>query len=160
MGSGTPRIQPKTQIPSPPNPGDSCGHFPDGVRGSASLSGRSTWAHDASHRGGVPYSNSALTNRYRGNVRQNLQTRESGGQTQARGAAQSGGERMGNRRISSSTPAQNRSAFGGVREGRAARTQSDHGYSRLGAARSGGGGFSRGGGGGGMRGGGGGGGHR
>jgi len=28
-------------------------------RGSASLSGRSTWAHDASHRGGVPYSNAA-----------------------------------------------------------------------------------------------------
>ena len=125
-------------------------------RGSASLSGRSTWAHDASHRGGVPYSNAALANRYRGNVRQNLQTRGSAGQTQTRGAAQSGGERMGNRQISSSNPGKNRSAFGGVREGKAARGQSDHGYSSLGAARSGGGGFSRGGGGGGMRGGGGG----
>jgi hypothetical protein len=63
---------------------------------------------------------------------------------------------MGNRQISSSNPGKNRSAFGGVREGKAARGQSDHGYSSLGAARSGGGGFSRGGGGGGMRGGGGG----
>jgi hypothetical protein len=53
-------------------------------RGSASLSGRSAWAHDASHRGGVPYSNAALANRYRGNVRQNLQTRGSAGQAQAR----------------------------------------------------------------------------
>ena len=52
-------------------------------RGSASLSGRSAWAHDASHRGGVPYSNAALTSRYRGNVRQNLQTRGSAGQTQS-----------------------------------------------------------------------------
>jgi len=138
-------------------------------RGSASLSGRSAWAHDASHRGGVPYSNAALANRYRGNVRQNLQTRGSAGQPQARGATQSGGERMGNRQISSGKAAQNRSAFGGVREGKAARTHSDHGYSSMGPARSRGGGFSRGGGGGGgmrggggggMRGGGGGGGHR
>jgi len=125
-------------------------------RGSASLSGRSNWAHDASHRDGVPYSNAALANRYRGNVRQNLQTRGSAGQ--ARGATQSGGERMGNRQISSSKPAQNRSAFGGVREGRAARTHSDHGYSSMGPSRSGG--FSRGGGGGGGMRGGGGGGHR
>jgi hypothetical protein len=64
---------------------------------------------------------------------------------------------MGNRQISSSKPGKNRSAFGGVREGKAARTHSDHGYSSMGPSRSGGGGFSRGGGGGGgMRGGGGG----
>ena len=46
---------------------------------------------------------------------------------------------MGNRQIPPSAPAQNRSAFGGVREGGAARMQSDHGYSSLGPARSGGG---------------------
>jgi hypothetical protein len=126
------------------------------ARGSASLSGRSAWAHDASHRGGVPYSNAALANRYRGNVRQNLQTRGSGAQAQARGAAQSGNGRMGDRQIAPSGRDQNRGAFGGVREGSAARTHSDHGYSSMGPARSGGG-ASRGGGGG-IRGGGGGGG--
>jgi hypothetical protein len=123
-----------------------------------SLSGNSTWAHDASHRGGVPYSNAAVSSRYQGNVRQNLQSRSSGaGAAQSRGAASSSGaersssgaERMGNRQISPSAGA-NRSAFGGVREGSAARSQSDHGYSSLGPARtSGGGGGFRGGGGGG-----------
>ena len=53
---------------------------------------------------------------------------------------------MGNRQISPSAPAKNRSAFGGVREGSAARMHSDHGYSSLGPARSSGGGFSGGGG--------------
>ena len=67
-------------------------------------------------------------------MRQNLQSRGSAGQAQSRGASpQSGAERMGNRQIAPSAPAQNRSAFGGVREGGAARTQSDHGYSSLGA---------------------------
>jgi hypothetical protein len=125
--------------------------------GIGSLSGRSAWAHDASHREGVPYSNAALANRYRGNVRQNLQARAPAGQTQARGASpQSGAERMGNRQIPASAPSKNRNAFGGVREGGTARTQSDHGYSSLGPARSGGGGAMRGGGGGGSHGGGGG----
>jgi hypothetical protein len=123
--------------------------------GGASLSGRSAWAHDASHRGGVPYANAAMAGRYRNNVRQNLQTRGSDGQAQARGADQSGAGRMGNRQIAPSGGVQNRSAFGGVREGSAARAHSDHGYSSMGPARSGGG-ASRGGGGGGMRGGGGG----
>ena len=123
---------------------------------SGSLSGRSTWAHDASHRQGVPYSNRAVSQRYGGAVRQNLHTRATAQQTQARGAArQSGGERMGNRQIAHSTPAQNRSAFGGVREGSAARMQSDHGFSSMGPARSGGGGMRAGGSGGGRRGGGG-----
>jgi len=131
-------------------------------RGIASLNGRSEWAHDASHRQGVPYSNAALASRYRGNVRQTLQSRgpatQSRGaatQTQARGAAaQSGAQRMGNRQVAPSATRGSRSAFGGVREGAAARTQSDHGYSSLGPARSGGGGGaspSRGGGGGGRR---------
>jgi hypothetical protein len=116
-------------------------------RGMGSLNGTSAWSHDASHRQGVPYANAAVANRYGGNVRQNLQSRGSAGQAQARGAnAQSRGERMGNRQIAPSAAAKNRSAFGGVREGSAARMQSDHGYSSLGPARSSGGSAPRGGG--------------
>jgi hypothetical protein len=133
-----------------------------------SLSGSTAWAHDSAHRAGVPYANTAVASRYGGNVRQNLQARggaTAGGQARqgfatsaARGntAGRTGGaaasERMGGRQVAPSAPAASRSAFGGVREGGAARAQSDHGYSSLGAARSGGGGFggaSRGGGGGG-----------
>jgi hypothetical protein len=123
-----------------------------------SLRGTSTWSHDASHRGGVPYANAAVSSRYGGNVRQNLQTRgaaSSGRAAQSRSAGSaSGGERMGNRQVAPNSPAAGRSAFGGVREGGAAREQSNHGFSSMGPARSGGGGFggggvSRGGGGGG-----------
>jgi hypothetical protein len=130
-------------------------------RGIGSLNGRSAWSHDASHRQGVPYSNAAVSSRYGGNVRQNLQSRAAASQAQSRGASraesraaasQSKAERMGNRQVSRSAPSQNRSAFGGVRDGSAARMHSDHGYSSLGPARSsggGGGGVMRGGGGGG-----------
>jgi hypothetical protein len=122
-----------------------------------SLSGRSNWSHDASHREGVPYATHALSNQYGGTARQNLQTRAASQQAQSRGSnPQSGGERMGNRQISGSSSNANRSAFGGVRQGAKAQTHSDHGFSSMGAARSSGGGF-RGGGGGGGRGGGGGG---
>jgi hypothetical protein len=119
-------------------------------RGSTSLSGTGAWTHDASHRGGVPYSNAAVANRYRGAMRQNLQTRGAAAQAQTRGAAtQTGTERMGNRSVPKSAPAASRSVFGGVRDGGAARMQSDHGYSSLGPSRSSGGGApSRGGGGG------------
>ena len=41
---------------------------------------------------------------------------------------------MGNRQIAPSAPSGNRSAFGGVRDGGAARAHSDHGYSSLGPA--------------------------
>ena len=68
------------------------------------------------------------------------------------------GQRMGDRQIAPSTPSSaNRSAFGGMDSGSAARVHSDHGFSSLGPARSappsnrGGGGFSGGGGGGGAR---------
>ena len=137
-------------------------------RGIGSLNGTSAWSHDASHRQGVPYSNAAVSSRYGSNVRQNLQSRASASQAQSRGNAsqaqsqgarsQSRSERMGNRQVSPSAPNQNRSAFGGVREGGAARTQSDHGYSSLGPARGSGGSAPRGGGGAPSRGGGGGGG--
>jgi hypothetical protein len=129
------------------------------IRG-ASLSGRSNWSHDASHRQGVPYSNAASSARYGGAARQNLQARASVAQSRETGS-RSGGERIGNRQVQRSTRSSNRSAFGGVREGGAARAHSDHGYSSLGPARSGGGGMRMGGGGGMSRGGGGhGGGHR
>jgi hypothetical protein len=123
-----------------------------------SLTGRSDWSHDATHREGVPYATHALSNRYGGAARQNLQARAANRQAQSRGSGpQSGGERMGNRQISRGSSSANRSAFGGVRQGAAARTHSDHGFSSMGASRSGGGGFRGGGGGGGGRGGGGGG---
>jgi hypothetical protein len=109
------------------------------ARGSASLSGSSQWSHDAWHRQGVPYANAALATRYRGNVRQSLQSSAPAARSQVRGAApQSGAERVGNRQIAPSAPNRNGSAFGGVRDGGAARAQSDHGYSSLGPARSGG----------------------
>jgi hypothetical protein len=121
----------------------------------ASLSGNSAWAHDAAHRAGVPYSNAAVSSRYGGAVRQNLQSRgASTGGAQSRGAASASRsaatERMGNRQVAPSSRSESRSAFGGVKEGSAARTQSDHGVSSLGPARSSGGGaVSHGGGGGG-----------
>jgi hypothetical protein len=108
-----------------------------------SLRGNSAWSHDSAHRQGVPYANAAVSSRYGGAVRENLQTR--GGAASSR---ETGGmERMGNRQIAPSASRGNGSAFGGLRDGGAARAQSDHGYSSLGPARSGGGGFSRGGGG-------------
>src|ERR1700678_2380497 len=123
----------------------------------AALSGASAWSPDPTHREGVPSANAGVSSRYGGNIRQNLQSRgAAGGVTQSRGAGgASGSERMGNRQGAPNASSGNRSAFGGVRDGSAARMQSDHGYSSLGAARSGGsasrggGGFSRGGGGGG-----------
>jgi len=126
-----------------------------------SLSGRSNWSHDASHRGGVPYANARVSSRYGGNVRQNLQSRGgNGGTAQSRSAtSQAGSQRMGNRQIAPSESKSKGNAFGGVREGGAVRSQSDHGYGSLGPARTGGGGGFGGGGGGHGGGGGGGGGH-
>jgi hypothetical protein len=127
------------------------------VRGGG-LSGRSAWVHDSAHRGGVPYANASVANRFGGNTRQNLQSRgaaagagragAAGGARTEGGArgANSGGDRMGNRNIAPSNSNRG-SAFGGVRDGGAARTQSDHGYSSLGPSRSGGGGGGFGGGG-------------
>jgi hypothetical protein len=113
-----------------------------------SLSGRSNWTHDASHRGGVPYSNSALSTRYGGAARQNLQARAATEQRQTQSARpQQSTERMGNRQVPSNGSSANRSAFGGVRQGSAARAQSDHGFSSMGS-RGGGGGARMGGGGG------------
>ena len=127
-----------------------------------SLSGRSNWSHDAAHRGGVPYSTPALANRYGGAARQNLQARAATEQhqtqnarpqqqsaqrpaaqqqsSQQQSAQRQNTERMGNRQIPSNNANANRSAFGGVREGGAARMQSDHGFSSMGSRGGGGGG--------------------
>jgi hypothetical protein len=114
-----------------------------------SLSGSGAWSHDASHRGGVPYSNSALSSRYGGAARQNLQARAATAQRQPQSVrSQQGSERMGNRQVPSNpSSGANRSAFGGVRQGSAARAQSDHGFSSMGSRGGGGGGARMGGGG-------------
>jgi len=110
-------------------------------RGSA-LGGNSSWSHDSLHRQAVPYSSPALSSRYGGATRQNLQSRRpaTGAAPQRRAGPQAAGERMGNRQIAPSAPRGNPNAFGGIRDGGAARGQSDHGYSSLGPARSSGGG--------------------
>ncbi len=100
--------------------------------------GSSVWQHDPAHRAGVPYSQPALNNRYRGDVRQNVAPRPTVQQTQ-RGfqQQQSQGERFGNRNIPQNRqqPTQG-GAFHGMDNGRAAQTHADHGYSSLGPQRS------------------------
>jgi len=96
--------------------------------------GTTVWAHDPVHRGGVPYATPALREQYRGNVRQAVAPRAV--PEGARNAP--GGERFGNRTMPSS-PApreENRGAFGGMQNGSAAGTHSEHGYSSMGPSRS------------------------
>ena len=100
----------------------------------ANLRGTSVWAHDASHRAGVPYANQSLRTQYRGDARQNM-ARPS--PEQVRPQLQQQGERFGNRQVPrNAAPAQNRGAFGGMDSGAAARQHADHGYSSMGPARS------------------------
>jgi len=104
--------------------------------------GRGVWAHDPGHRLGVPYSNGALTNRYRGEAA----ARTAGGNFGYRSGVP--GQRAGNPGFEQRSSGANHSAFGGIQERSQTREQSDHGYSSLGSGRTGGGGVSRGGGGG------------
>jgi hypothetical protein len=100
----------------------------------ANVRGTSVWAHDAAHRGGVPYANQSLRTKYQGNVRQNI-ARPSAGEVRTQ--MQQQGERFGNREVPRNVaPAQNRGVFGGMEHGSAARQNADHGYSSMGAARS------------------------
>lgn len=95
--------------------------------------GTAAWAHDPSHRAGVPYANNSVRTQYQGNVRQNV-ARPSAGQVRTQ---MQQGERFGDRSVPrNTTPAQNRGVFGGMDRGAAARQQADHGYSSMGAARS------------------------
>ena len=101
----------------------------------SNMHGTSVWEHDAAHRQGVPYATAALNDRFRGNVRQNVAPRSV--PEPARAAAQQSGERLGDRQIPKSVPpAQNRSVFSGMDNGRAAQTHAEHGYSSMGPARS------------------------
>ncbi len=102
----------------------------------ANMHGNSTWSHDPEHRAGVPYANQGLRDQYRGNVRQNVAPRSI--PEAARNAPGQSSDRFGNRTIPSN-PApkqQNRGAFGGMENGSAATTHSEHGMSSLGPARS------------------------
>jgi Protein of unknown function (DUF3300) len=97
-----------------------------------SVHGATVWAHDPAHRGGVPYANAALRDRYQQNVRQAVAPR-----AVPQGARNAGGEQFGNREMPRNTaPAQNRGVFGGINNGSAASTHAEHGYSSLGPARS------------------------
>jgi hypothetical protein len=97
--------------------------------------GTAAWVHDPVHRGGVPYANSKLRQQYGDTVRRNVAPRA------IPEPARTGGvqpmERFGNREIPRNPPpAQNRSVFGGIQNGAAARPHEEHGFSSLGAARS------------------------
>ncbi|MGA3185717.1 MAG: DUF3300 domain-containing protein [Bryobacteraceae bacterium] len=104
--------------------------------------GRSAWAHDPAHRGGVPYPHSVAGRFGGGNVR-GAEARPSAGAVRSN-LSRGDAERSNNH-----------SAFGGVQNGSKARQQSDHGFSSMGSQRTapafhggGGGGFHGGGGGG------------
>jgi Protein of unknown function (DUF3300) len=106
--------------------------------------GRSAWAHDPGHRGGVPYPHS-VAGRFGGaNARGGIAARPSSGAVRSN-LSRGGDENRTN----------NHSAFGGTQNGNRSRQQSDHGFSSLGSQRTapafhgggGGGGFHGGGGG-------------
>ena len=107
-----------------------------------SLTGTTLWSHDAFHRHGVPYPTPALTQRFRGNVRQNLSPRPLSAQARVVNPARPSAplarppERMGNRLIPPNTPNRNRSAFGGIENGATTRLHINREYSSLGPARS------------------------
>jgi hypothetical protein len=135
----------------------------------ADARGNSTWQHNAQHRGGAPYSNSALANKYGGtargdslgarqtNARQNLGNGPGdfggrggagaglGGAGGAGASRDFGANRIGDRGIPNTPSATNRSAFGGSRgmSGGAARASSARGASSFGGSRGGGRGGGR-----------------
>jgi hypothetical protein len=101
----------------------------------ANVHGTSVWQHDPAHRAGVPYSNPALNDRFRGNVRENVAPRPAAEPSRSFSGSQ--GERFGSRTMPNNVPSsQNRSVFGGQDNGRAAQSHAEHGYSSMGAARS------------------------
>ncbi|MGA2435170.1 MAG: DUF3300 domain-containing protein [Bryobacteraceae bacterium] len=133
--------------------------------GGGGFQGRGAWAHDSSHRLGVPYSNRALTNRYRGasSSRTGAGGARSGGQRETSLNRANPGGNIGNRGNAGANAQQSRSvsqqrgasaqrfggsrgfeprssggshsAFGGVQSRGQTRQQSDHGYSSLGSQR-------------------------
>jgi hypothetical protein len=85
--------------------------------GAGGFRGNGVWAHDAAHRGGVPYANRGVEQRFRGGAVRN-EARPSPA------AVRSNIERS-NRGAEHTN---NHSAFGGVENGSRAREQSDHGH--------------------------------
>ena len=100
----------------------------------AQLHGNSVWSHDPSHREGVPYARPELANRYQTGVRENLRPAAT---QQARQSGSPSNERIGSRSVPQSNS--RGGVFGGMGSGQAARINSDHGFSSLGAGRTGGG---------------------
>jgi len=125
------------------------------------------WQHNPAHRGGAPYANQSVANRYNGSARGNTMSQRqtaarqntgnfagsqfrSGNATGAnaqnfnRGSAGGGGDRIGNRQVSSqSGSGRSSSAFSGASSGKSARASSSRGASSMGSR--GGGGFRGGG---------------
>jgi hypothetical protein len=124
--------------------------------------GNNTWRHDASHRGGAPYSNRATADRFGGTARgDSLASRRSSRQTSARqpvgtsgrttpGATRSagstrsaGGDQIGSRSVPRSSGGGNSAFSGSSSGGNRARATSSRGAMSSGRARSGGGGGRR-----------------
>ena len=138
----------------------------------ANRSGSNTWQHNPQHRGGAPYSDKATANKYGGTARgDSMSTRQASARQQGssnrqqpssinRGGASTGnmgtnrgsgasninanggGDRIGNRQVSSPDASLNKSAFGGASSRSGAQASSARGASSMGA-RSGGGGRRR-----------------
>ena len=117
--------------------------------------GTSVWEHNPTHRLGVPYGSEGVANRFAG--RPGVGTIGGIGRGPTGGVPGGGGFRPVTPAPRATAPAapaapqrampQNHSVFGGYQNGAAARTQSDHGFSSMGAGRTfggGGGGGSRG----------------
>jgi hypothetical protein len=109
--------------------------------------GTGVWAHDPGHRQGVPYSNRALNERYRG--AEGARGFNRAPAARAPSAGRPGGERFGSQGFERQNPGGNHSVFGGVHNGGQTRIQSDHGFSSMPRGGGGGGGGFHGGGGGG-----------
>jgi len=123
-----------------------------------------TWQHNAAHRGGAPYANQSVANRYNGTARGSTMSQRqtaarqntgnfgasqfrsgnsagaAGAQNVNRGAAGGGGDRIGNRQVSSqSGGTRSNNAFSGASSGSAASASSSRGASSMGGGMRGGG---------------------
>ena len=136
-------------------------------------SGNSSWQHNPQHRGGAPYSDRATASKYGGSARgDSLSSRQASARQQPGASNRTGntaanrspsagtrdvggmdggsrgGERVGNRQVSSGGGSRNSGAFGGADSSSmsSARSSSQRGASSMGGSRGGGGGGGRGGG--------------
>lgn len=118
-------------------------------RGAGAL-GNSVWSHNPEHRLGVPYANREVAGRFA--ARNGAETGRFGGaRAQANRAQLAPQQRFGNSGFEQRGGTSRGSVFGGYQGGGMTRSQSDRGFSSMGAGRVGGGGGMRGGGGGGRR---------